>query len=591
MVLAKLALATALLAWFVWKARGNRLFLLGIPILMVMGESVFFNRMRPFWTPGRFEPQTHIMGWLVVVWLIIMWEGRRSGRLRAGPFGPGRLLPEEVPLLLLAVLILAQALVAGAGSGDLADGVLSAADLGYLLIGYLLVRGIACQFSRAQVISFLGTVVIVNTIAAALYVVHQGLGVSIYTGGEYFTTVFRGVEITRTFHFAPQFTLLALGFVLAQSRWTAGWLVILAITVLSVLVSYTRTLLIAVVVAFLVALVVRELRRPSASRFIRRTLVIVVSALVLLAGFAVFLPAQSRFVTQRLTEFASAGRVSDVGNWQVRERKYGTVNEIVLKTDPLLGMGFPAPGSNPVDSQVYRLSADMTWIPILYHVGYVGLALFALVLAGFGLRALMLTLGGDDARRYLGLVYLIVIVLTTLVGFTAWTFMEPRVAPLGLWFLAFVAAEALGPSSEATEDEVAVDEVADAPARTLRDRLARQRSRLLQSGHRGGEPQRQRRHRAGRHGVRSRRPGCLSGHRILPLSAHPGRRRALHAALGAAVAERRRPLASRGGPARPRRASRTTLHRGRGRRPPAGARAHGGEGPRGRDRHPHQRRL
>jgi len=447
-VLAKIALAAALLAWFLWKARSNRLFLLGIPVLMVMGESIFFTRMRPFWTPGRLEPQTHVLVWLGIVWVLIMVGARRGETARSGPFGPGRLLPEEIPLLLIAVLIAVQALAAGAGSGDLANGVFSAADLGYLVIGYLLVRGIASQFSRAEIIQFLGAVVIANTIAAGLYVVHQGLGVSIYTGGEYFTTVFKGVDITRTFHFAPQFTILALGFVLARSRWTAGWLLVLAISVLSVLVSYTRTLLIAVVVAFVISLVVRELRQPSAARLVRRTLVIGISAVAIVAGFAVLLPTQSQFVSSRLTEFAGAGGASDIGNWQVRQFKYNAVEDVVLKSDPYFGMGFPAQGSNPVDAQVYRYSADMTWIPILYYTGYVGLALFGLLLLGFAVRAVRLASSLDETRRYLGLTYLIVICLTALVGFTTWTFMEPRVAPMGLWVLAFVAAEALRPENE-----------------------------------------------------------------------------------------------------------------------------------------------
>ncbi|HET6496187.1 MAG TPA: O-antigen ligase family protein [Thermoleophilia bacterium] len=448
MVLAKIALAAALLAWFLWKARANRLFLLGIPVLMVMGESVFFNRMRPFWIPGRLEPQTHIFVWLCIVWVLIVVGARRGDTARTGPFGPGRLLPEETPLLLIAALIAVQAIVAGAGSGDFAAGVFSAADLAYLVIGYLLVRGIASQFSRAETIEFLGAVVIANTIAAGLYIIHQGLGASIYTGGEYFTTLFRGVEITRTFHFAPQFTILALGFILARSRWTAGWLLVLAISVLSVLVSYTRTPLIAVMLAFVISLVVRELRQPSAARLVRRALVIGVSAVVIVAGFAVVLPAQSQFINSRFSEFASASGASDIGNWQVRQFKYNAVEDVVLKSDPYFGMGFPAPGSNPVDAQVYRYSADMTWIPILYYTGYVGLALFGLLLLGFAVRTVRLASSPDETRRYLGLTYLIVICLTVLIGFTTWTFMEPRVAALGLWPLALVAAEALRPEDE-----------------------------------------------------------------------------------------------------------------------------------------------
>jgi O-antigen ligase len=450
---AKLALATALLVWFLWRSRRNRLFLLGIPVLMVMGESVFFDGMRPFWTPGRFSPQDHIMGWLFVVWVVIMFgQLKRQGRVAV--FGPGRLLPEEIPLLAVAVLVAAQAVVASRPSGDIGIGIGAGADLIYLVAGYVLVRGIVCQFTRGQVIEFLGAVVITNTIAAAMYVVHQGLGIKIYSGAEYFTTQFQSAEITRTFHFAPMFTLLALAFVLAKSRWTPGWLLVLAVTVLSVLVSYTRTLLIAVVAAVVIAVIVRELRNPSSGRFVRRATVVVGSVVAISVIFAVALPAQSEYTVSRLAEFTSARGLSDIGNWRIRQHKYDAVNQVVVKNDPVFGMGFPPPGSNPVDSQVYRLSADMTWIPILYHTGYVGLALFGLTLLAFGLRALKLTLGGDEAKRYLGLTYLITICLTALVGFTAWTFMQPQIAPMGLWFLGFVAGEALAPATGAASATV-----------------------------------------------------------------------------------------------------------------------------------------
>ena len=67
-----------LLAWFLWKARTNRLFLLGIPVLMVMRGSVFFQLMRPFWMPGRFGPALHLMVWLTLVWVIVVFSRRRS---------------------------------------------------------------------------------------------------------------------------------------------------------------------------------------------------------------------------------------------------------------------------------------------------------------------------------------------------------------------------------------------------------------------------------------------------------------------------------------------------------------------------------
>lgn len=448
MNLLRLALPVALLGLCLWRARVNRLFLLGIPLLMVMGQSVFFTRMRPFWMPGRFEPQTHIMGWLFVVWLVIVIVGRDGKEGRKAPFGPARILPEEIPLVLIAAVIVVHAVTAAAATADAGGTLLAAKDLIYLLLGYLLVRGIVSRFSRAQVIEFLGAAVLANTVAAALYVVHQGFGVGIYQAGEYFRTSYGGVEITRTFTFMPQLTLLALGYVLARPKWTAGWLVVLVITVLSVLVSYTRTLVITVVVAVVLAVVVRELKNPQASRFFRRLAMITASVAIVVVLFSLLLPTQTSYLASRLGEFGSAGGAGQIGNWSVREFKYTSVEDVVVKNDALFGMGFPIEGSNPVDAKIYRYSSDMAWIPILYRTGYVGIALFGLLLTGFGLRALKLALSGEESRRYLGLTYLIAIVLTGLVGFTAWVFMQPQIAPMGLWILALAAGEALRPAEE-----------------------------------------------------------------------------------------------------------------------------------------------
>ena len=48
---------------------------------------------------------------------------------------------------------------------------------------------------------FVNAIVVVSTVAAGLFVVHQGLHIRIYSAEEYFQTVFRGQVITRTFVF------------------------------------------------------------------------------------------------------------------------------------------------------------------------------------------------------------------------------------------------------------------------------------------------------------------------------------------------------------------------------------------------------
>lgn len=452
MNLVRLGVPVALLAWFLWRARINRLFILGIPVLMVMGSSIFFDRMRPFWVPGRLPPETHIMGWLVAAWVVIIWTGRRRTGLReVGVFGAARLLPEEIPFLLVAGLLIMHTLGVFATGGDLGAAAATASGFSYILLGYLVVRGVAARFSRAEIIEFLGAVVIANTVAAALYVAHQGLHVPIYPAAEYFTTVFRGQTITRTFTFAPQFSVLALGFVLAKRAWTPGWLAVLAVTVLSIVVSYTRTLLLAAAVAVVIAIIVREMKKPHVGRLLRRVLTIGVSIAGALLVFRAVRPVEYHFLLSRLGQFASAGGATDVGNWDIRSLHFLAVERVVARGDQLLGLGFPAAGSNPVDAHLHLWTSDMAWVSILYRLGWVGLVLFALVFAGFAVRSLTLSLQSPEERRYLGLVYLIAIVLTVILSFVSWTFMEERVYAMGLWLLAFVAAEALRPREEEAE--------------------------------------------------------------------------------------------------------------------------------------------
>ncbi len=105
--------------WFLWKARSNPLFLLGIPVLMVMGGSVFFENATPFWKPGRFDAVVLLMAWLDDRWAVTVARRSRLGDAPIGPFGAGRVLPEELPLIGIAILIGAHTVGAFAQSGDL----------------------------------------------------------------------------------------------------------------------------------------------------------------------------------------------------------------------------------------------------------------------------------------------------------------------------------------------------------------------------------------------------------------------------------------------------------------------------------------
>ncbi len=266
-----------------------------------------------------------------------------------------------------------------------------------------------------------------------------------------------GQEITRTFSFMPQFSLLALAFVLARRQWDLKWLVVLGITLLAIMVSYTRALLIAAVVGVVVAVLVREFSKPDPGRFMRRLLTIALSVGAVVVGFRFTRPVEFAYLTGRFGDFAASG-AGGVGNWQIRTGQFNAVYQFVARHDLLLGVGYPQAGSNPIEPYLYLWSSDSTWVPIAYAFGLLGLVLFGALLVGFAIRSLHLASRAPEERRYLGLMFFTFIVLTIVMSFTRWTFTEPRLAAMGLWFLAFLAAETLRPEEVAAGEDTVVAE-------------------------------------------------------------------------------------------------------------------------------------
>jgi len=446
----RLAVPAALLLWFLWKARTNRLFLLGVPVLMLMGGSVFFENVKIFWKPGRFDSATLMMGWLVVAWMVTVLRRPREDDQQVGLFGVGRILPEELPLIGLALLIALHTWGAFQGSGDLASAASLAAGTFYLVLGYLLVRGIASRATRAETQEFLAAVVIANTVACLLFILHQGLHLPIYLGQWNITYAIGGGDVSRATVFAPVLNLLALGFVLAKRRWTPGWMVVLAITMLAILVSLTRTLVVAAVLGLVLAIIARELSRPDFGRVARRITVIVVAAGLVVVAFSRFVPAYWHFLLRRLSEIGAASQgAGQVGNWHLRALHWAATQRVVEDHDILFGVGFAHPGTSTVNANFIHWTSDMTWLPIMYIFGYAGLVLVGLLLGGFMARSLWLSLNPPEERRELCLTYFITLALTVVMGFQMWTFMVPTGYPMGFWILALVAVEALRPAEQA----------------------------------------------------------------------------------------------------------------------------------------------
>ena len=454
MGLVRYAIPGLLLLYFLARSTRQRIFLLGIPFLMYMGNSVFFENAKIFWIPGRLTPSDHVMLWLVITWVIyfdlFLPSFRRSGG-RPLLFGPALSTPEEVVLVGMILLAALQLVLTATRYGEIGAALTQAKGIAYLFAGYFLLRGMLCRAGRSDTLDFIKAFVLVNTLAALLFVLHQGLHVPIYLATEYQTITFMGQQITRSFYFMPQLLSLAIAYVFARRRWDILWVGVVLVTLAALWVSYTRSLLVIAVAERVGVFGVRLFKAQQAHLVARR--IVMLAAIVLVLGVFAYtlLPVQSQYFLSRIGMATSSGSVTGDPNLQNRIDKMKRVYGWIGLEGRYVGEGFTAPSQDATVSSVELMSSDLVWVPVLFRFGLIGVALVVLLYAVMSWRALRLSLSGDGDAEFLALVLLGVVVGMFLEGFVSWTFLNPVRYPLGLWVFAFVVAEACRRRAELDE--------------------------------------------------------------------------------------------------------------------------------------------
>ena len=409
-----------------------------------MSFSVFFEKAKPLWVPGRVDPVDLAMVWLLITWALyfdlLLPKRRRNVRERE-LFGPRLQAPEELVLVGLAAYVAVEVALTALHYSGLGSAVTEAKPFLFLIAGYFLLRGVFCHAGRTDTIDFVAAIVVVNTIAAGLFVLHQGLHIHIYNVTEYESIIFMGQTLTRSFYFMPQFLPLAIAFCVAKRKWGVLWFGVLVVTLGAVWVSYTRSLLLIAVIEVVVVLGVRLFKAHQAWPALKRGMQL--AGLVTLLGALAFalLPTQSDYLLSRLHAATSGGGPTHDTNVQSRVRSARTAYRYPGSDGHLFGAGFVSAGQNPQVSEIDVLASDLVWVPTVYRLGLLGVVVLVLVFATAGWRAARLSLSGDGDAEFLSVVLFGVIVGVFLQGFVSWTILDPERSPAALWFLALLAAE------------------------------------------------------------------------------------------------------------------------------------------------------
>lgn len=438
----RLILPAGLAAYFIYQAARRPIFLLGIPFLQVMRVSVFFGDLRPFWVPARLGANGLMLLWLVLAWA---WTVHRS---RARKRSPGlsenarhaRLLPEEFLLLALATLVLGKLVWSGVGPADTQTLLGQFAPWAFLLSGYWLIRGVVMRSSLQDVAAFLFAIAIVTTMGSLLFILHQGLRVPIYNVTEFLVFSFQGQVLSRTFIILPPFLFVALAAGYARRSWDAATIALVGITGVAIVVSYTRSMLLAAAAVTLVVLALRAFWEKRGSALLRRVFTIAAIAAIAVVAIVVAVPTSADYFVSRVVTLRSISTAANEPNFLSRQSSLSDVASQVAERYFFAGAPFGEDDS--LTDEVTKWASNTMWVPLVYQTGFIGVALVLGMFVLFGLRGCRLFWRSNETAQFLGAVFIGGIVALFLVSVASWTFLDPSSYAMGFWLFAFIAGAA-----------------------------------------------------------------------------------------------------------------------------------------------------
>ncbi len=433
------------LLYFILRFLREPLYLLGIPFLLFLRSSIFFENIKIFTIPGRFGPEVLLLVWLVIIWLLISSKSKaqiiakKESRINITRLS----LLDYIMLILILISIVGLAFVLK--ENYVIDDVLTEfITLVSLFLGYFIIKNII-QYTDLDVLSeFLYTIVIINTIASLLYFVHQGLHITLYTStssDEYMEEFFQGELITRTFWFMPVLWFFSISYLLVFKRnKPIEFGTLLSINLLAIFISYTRSFLIISVLLFVIYFLFTGYKQKDIGNIIKNLLLIGVAGILLFVGISTFLPASKNYFLERFKELDKNSSEGESNNLIYRFENTGDVISQIDANKVVIGHGPLTETQMPFVAIMRATTADMAWTGVIFRWGYLGMILFVLLYIVSIIKAYFLFMRTEGIISNMALFLLLIVISQSIESFTSWTFLSPNRYAMGLWYFGMLSA-------------------------------------------------------------------------------------------------------------------------------------------------------
>ncbi len=229
------------------------------------------------------------------------------------------------------------------------------------------------RISHESADKLIKAIVFITFFQSIMYILN-GMGFNIYPSSIYLETQFEGIRIIRDFKTIPVYIFIALPILMVSHSLKDKYYLI--VTLVAVVMTYTRSVIIAVGVSFIAHLVFFFNKTIFDKKFILMSIVIGYSIVLLLISFGGYMGGYSRYIGDRFEQVNETGyEESSLGSRSETFLYVIERNTLILN---LFGNGFNLGGAiDRYEDAQTSLTADSTWTQLLYYSGIFGGVLVA----------------------------------------------------------------------------------------------------------------------------------------------------------------------------------------------------------------------
>lgn len=428
-----------LVGFFLFMANKKPLYLLGIPFLMFMSASIFFENAKPFRLPGS------ILNQLNIIWLVVLWA---VAKILSPNMNKRSLIQSNFTILDLGMIAGIIISIAGFFTAYNEYYPITTEIPGEfvleisIFIAYFILKDWFSSNTREDVTNFLYTIVIVNSIAAFLFILHQGLHISLYTTEEYLTASVEGKEITRSFWFMPQFLPFSVIFLLVfKNKYGLIGMGLLGINFLAIFITYTVSAVVIATLMVILYFILTGLKNNQIGKAFKNILLYALAGLVGLFIMAKLLPANTTYLMSRFSDLSESSYTYKEPN--TLEIRFMYTKEVLRKIDQykmVFGMGPLTEIQSEGVVEMKAATADMVWVGVIYRWGLVGLGIFVCLYLFTLFKSFIIFIKSESNLSNLALVLFLYTISQILESFVSWTFLSGHGITIGLWYFAVMTA-------------------------------------------------------------------------------------------------------------------------------------------------------